>query len=132
MLLPVTLEELNSLKGCTVTGLLDSGATGGFISERLVEERGMEKEPLPLPVPVYNADGTPNRGGVITHVVRLRLKVYDHSEVFALAVTDTGKSDVIIGYNWLRKHNPEIDWEKGELKFTGCPAVLYPCTDTSG
>jgi hypothetical protein len=28
---------------------------------------------------------------------------------------------VIIGYNWLRKHNPEIDWEKGELKFSRCP-----------
>jgi hypothetical protein len=42
-------------------------------------------------------------------------------EVFPLAITDTGKTDVIIGYNWLRKHNPEINWEKGELKFSWCP-----------
>jgi hypothetical protein len=42
-------------------------------------------------------------------------------EVFPLAITDTGKSNMIIGYNWLRKHNPEINWEKGELKFSRCP-----------
>jgi hypothetical protein len=51
MVLPVTLQELNNLRGCTVAGLIDSGATGGFIHEHLVEERGMEREPLPLPIP---------------------------------------------------------------------------------
>jgi hypothetical protein len=121
MVLPVTLQELNNLRGCTVARLINSGATGGFIHEHLVEERGMEREPLPLPILVYNADGMLNHGGQITHVVRLRIMVQDHTEVFPFAITDTGKSDVIIGYNWLRKHNPEIDWEKNELKFTRCP-----------
>jgi hypothetical protein len=121
MVLPVTLQELNNLRGSTVAGLINSGATGGFIHEHLVEERGMEREPLPLPFPVYNANGMLNHGGQITHVVRLRITVQDHTEVFPFAITDTGKSDVIIGYNWLRKHNPELDWEKNELKFTRCP-----------
>jgi hypothetical protein len=121
MLIPVTLEGLNNLQGCSVTGLIDSSATGRFINESVVEERGMEREALPIPVPVYNADGTLNKGGLITHVVHLRLAVQDHTEVFPLAITDTGKSDMIIGYNWLRKHNPEINWEKGELKFSWCP-----------
>ena len=71
MMIPVTLEGLNNLQGCSVTGLIDSGATGGFINESVVEERGMEREALPIPVPVYNADGTLNKGGLITHVVRL-------------------------------------------------------------
>ncbi|KAJ7638162.1 hypothetical protein B0H17DRAFT_960785 [Mycena rosella] len=53
----------------TVAGLLDSGATNGFINAKLVEENGLEMEPLPLAVPVYNADGTANKGGRITHVV---------------------------------------------------------------
>jgi hypothetical protein len=118
MLLLVTLEGLNNLQGCTITGLINSSATGRFINESLVEERGMEREPLPIPVPVYNPNGMLNKGGLITHVVRLRLTVQDHTEVFPLAITDTGKSDVIIGYNWLQKHNPEINWEKGELKFS--------------
>jgi len=24
-------------------------------------------------------------------------------------------------YNWLKDHNPKIDWEKGEVKMTCCP-----------
>jgi predicted aspartyl protease len=71
MLIPVTLEGLNNLKGCSVTGLIDSGATGGFINKSVVEEQGMEREALPIPVLVYNADGMLNKGGLITHVARL-------------------------------------------------------------
>jgi hypothetical protein len=92
MMILVTLEGLNNLKGCTVTGLINSGATGGFINECVVEEQGMEREALPIPVPVYNADGTLNKGGLITHVACLRLTVRDHTEVFPLAIMDTGKA----------------------------------------
>jgi hypothetical protein len=101
--------------------LINSSATGRFINESIVEEQGMEREALPIPVPVYNANGMWNKGGLITQVVCLGLTVHDHTEVFPLTITDTGKSDVIIGYKWLWKHNLEIDWEKGELKFSQCP-----------
>ncbi|KAJ6592991.1 hypothetical protein B0H19DRAFT_916363, partial [Mycena capillaripes] len=90
MMVPVTLETLNSLKGYTVTGLIDSGATNGFISRKFVEAHHLDMEPLPWSVPVYNADGTPNKAGRITHVVRLRLRIQDHTEVFPFAITDTG------------------------------------------
>jgi hypothetical protein len=33
MMVPMTLEGLNNLKGYTVVGLLDSGATNGFMSK---------------------------------------------------------------------------------------------------
>src|SRR3978361_893033 len=68
MLLPATIESLHSLKGLTVEALLDWGATNGFIHERVVEREGLEVEPLAVPVPVYNADGTPNKNGRITHI----------------------------------------------------------------
>ena len=123
MLVPATIETLHSLKGLTVAALLDTGATNGFISERLVEEKGLETEPLAVPVPGYNADSTPNKNGRITHIVRLRLTVQDHTEVFPFAVTDTGKNDIIIGFNWLQQHNPEINWAEGSLSFSRCPAA---------
>jgi hypothetical protein len=47
----------------------------------------------------------------------------DHAEVFSFAVTDTGKSDVIIGFNWLKQHNPEIDWQRQTIRFSRCPAA---------
>jgi hypothetical protein len=47
----------------------------------------------------------------------------DHAEIFSFAVTDTGKSDIIIGFNWLKQHNPEIDWQKQTIRFSRCPAA---------
>ena len=42
--------------------------------------------------------------------------------MFPFAVTNTGKTDLIIGYDWLRKHNPTVDWRTGKLTFNRCPA----------
>jgi hypothetical protein len=34
-----------------------------------------------------------------------------------------GQQDIILGTGWLIKHNPEIDWENYELKFSRCPST---------
>ena len=31
--------------------------------------------------------------------------------------------DMFLRYDWLVKHNPEIDWNKGVMKFTRCPRL---------
>jgi len=36
-------------------------------------------------------------------------------------ICDLGRIEVILGMPWLVAHNPEIDWEKGEVKMTRCP-----------
>jgi len=38
-------------------------------------------------------------------------------------VCDLGKTDVILGMPWLQAHNPEINWETGEVKMTRCPPL---------
>ena len=30
---------------------------------------------------------------------------------------------MILGIPWLAAHNPEIDWEKGEVRMTRCPLL---------
>jgi len=35
-------------------------------------------------------------------------------------VYELGKTDVILGMPWLAAHNPEIDWEKREVRMTRC------------
>ena len=40
-----------------------------------------------------------------------------------LDVCDLGRTEVILGMPWLAAHNPEIDWEKGEVKMTRCPPL---------
>jgi len=37
-----------------------------------------------------------------------------------LAVSGLGKQSLILGYNWLKNHNPIIDWEKKEVEITCC------------
>ena len=44
-----------------------------------------------------------------------------HKEKAVFEVCDLGKSAVILGHPWLRKHNPEINWQTGEVKMSRCP-----------
>ena len=48
--------------------------------------------------------------------------VQDHVERIQLAVMNTGNSDLFIGLEWLRRHNPSIDWKKSQILFNRCPA----------
>jgi len=34
-----------------------------------------------------------------------------------------GKAEVILGMLWLAAHNPEINWETGEVRMTRCPPL---------
>ncbi|OAX31689.1 hypothetical protein K503DRAFT_703315 [Rhizopogon vinicolor AM-OR11-026] len=36
-------------------------------------------------------------------------------------ITDIGTESVIIGIDWLRFHNPEIDWNTGRFSLSRCP-----------
>jgi len=38
-------------------------------------------------------------------------------------VCNLGKTELILGMPWLAAHNPEIDWEKGEVKMMRCPPI---------
>ena len=29
--------------------------------------------------------------------------------------------DMFLGHDWLVKHNPEVNWKNGTIKFTRCP-----------
>jgi len=49
------------------------------------------------------------------------LQYKTHSERMLLAVSGLGKQSLILGYDWLKDHNPKIDWEKEEVEMTHCP-----------
>ena len=34
---------------------------------------------------------------------------------------DLAGIDIFLGHNWLVKHNPEVNWKNGTIKFTRCP-----------
>ena len=43
-----------------------------------------------------------------------------HVKRMRMDICDLGKTEVILGMLWLQAHNPEINWETGEVKMTRC------------
>ena len=117
----VGLEKVDTHEGVTVDALLDSGATGLFMNKEFVEKNGFRMEKLKRPVKVMNIDGTHNKGGDITHEVMCNIYYRGHRERARFDVCNLGRTEVILGMLWLAAHNPEIDWEKGEVKLMRCP-----------
>jgi len=72
-------------------------------------------------ISVFNIDGSPNETGQISEVVDVVLRYKTHSKRMLLAVSRLGKQNLILGYDWLKDHNPKIDWEKGEVEMTCYP-----------
>ena len=105
--------------------MVDSGATTKFINQRFVKENRVRTRKLGRPIPLYNIDGSLNNDGSITEVAILQMQIGDHNEEIVLNVTDIGPEDVIIGLDWLREHNPEIDWETGSFKLSRCPDTCH-------
>jgi hypothetical protein len=66
-------------------------------------------------VKAYNVDGTENKQGTISSYVNLEFKLGDQMFNKQFYVTGLGKQKVILGFPWLHKHNPIINWKKGEI-----------------
>jgi len=98
-----------------VKALLNSKAIGMFMSRNLTEKGGYGLIKLKQPIQVRNVDGTSNSGGAITHEVEVNIFYKRHVERVQIDVCELGKTDVILGILWLAAHNPEIDWEKGDV-----------------
>jgi len=121
LLLPVEIGTTDTSKLHSVKALLDSRATRSFIDRDFVHSKGMNTWTLSRNILVFNIDGSPNKAGQISEVVDVVLRYKTYSERMLLAVSGLGKQSLILGYNWLKDHNPKIDWEKGEVEIIRCP-----------
>jgi len=119
----IGVERINTHEGISVKALLDSGATGLFMSKKCTERGGFKLIKLEKPIVVKNVDGTENSGGAILHKVEVNLYFKGHVERVRMDVCDLGKMKVILGIPWLQAHNLEIDWEKEKVKMTRCPPI---------
>jgi len=121
LLLPVEIRTTDMSELYSVEALLDSGATGSLIDRDFVRSKGINTRTLSHNILVFNVDSSPNKAGQISEVVDIVLHYKTHSERMLLAVSGLGKQSLILGYDWLKDHNPRIDWEKGEVEMTRCP-----------
>jgi len=105
----------------SIEALLDCRATRSLIDRDFVCSKGMNTQTLLHNIPVFNVDGSPNEAGQISEVVDVVLCYKTHSERMLLAVSRLRKQNLILGYDWLKDHNPKINWEKGKVEMTCCP-----------
>jgi hypothetical protein len=99
----------------TVETLIDSGAGGLFIDQNFAKNFNINY--LDKPVKAYNVDGTKNKWGTINAYVNLEFSLGEQKFKERFCVTGLGKQRIILGFPWLHKHNPIIDWKKGEITF---------------
>jgi len=78
-----------------------------------VKEECIKTEPIDKLFKVFNADETKNRK--VTRFVLLELEINKYIERINVAVMDLNRMDMILEYNWLAKHNPEVNWNTGTI-----------------
>ena len=99
----------------TVKTLIDCGAGGLFTDQNFSKK--FKVKHLKEPIKAFNVDGTKNKKGTIKSYVDLEFQIEHKKFKERFYVTGLGKQKVILGFPWLNKHSPIIDWKKGEIKW---------------
>jgi len=110
--IPVTLWVYG--KKVQTEALVDSGATTNFVDRVVIENNNLVMHKLANLYRVINVDGTPNKAGQITEYVQAYVEIGSHKTIQYLFVTNLGNKEMMIGYSYLYKHNPNINWRKGQ------------------
>ncbi|XP_053549738.1 uncharacterized protein LOC128641196 [Bombina bombina] len=110
--------------------MIDSGAYRMFMDKNLVT---VNKIPCVLkqnPVLVKVIDGSTYLKGPITHHTIPLLVTTDtgHKEYITFDIIPSSLHPIILGFPWLHKHNPVIDWCKNTYIFNSpyCTSTCYP------
>ena len=107
------LELASKIKGIPVRVLLDSGATGNFISDNVVTELALHIDHEEAGEQLTLADGSQvQASGHVTFPLRCG---YYKGKITARVFPNLHK-ELILGIPWLTTENPDIDWTRG--KFT--------------
>jgi hypothetical protein len=100
--------------------LLDSGAFTSFINQDFVRKHKLRTFKLENEIQAYNADSSLNKK--ITDYITLKVIIENHMSEQVFLVANIGHMNVILGMSFLKYHNPQIDWRRGELDFSRCPS----------
>ena len=105
-------------KNLKVKALVDSRCTHTGINEQLVKDKNIQMKKIDFSFEVFNADGTKN--GEVTKVALLEVVINGHKESLEAAIMDLDGTDMFLGHDWLVKHNLEVNWKNGTIKFMRC------------
>ena len=108
--------KMKNDKKLKVKVLVDFRCTHTGIDEQLVKNKKIQTKPINFSFEVFNADRTKN--GEVTKIAPLEVEINRHKETLEAAVTDLDGMNMFLRHDWLVKHNPEVNWKNGTIKFT--------------
>ena len=103
-------------KQLKIKALIDSGCTHTGINKQLVKDTQIQMKPINFSFEVFNVDGTKNEE--VTRVVLLEVKINSYKEQLEAVVMDLNGTNMFLEYNWLVKHNLEVNWKDRKIWFT--------------
>jgi hypothetical protein len=112
------VNEYGQNRQCEGNFLVDSGSTGAIMNSEFVFQHKLPWVKRAEPVRVTGADGSPIEGAGVRYTTPLTMRIGHHQEEISWEIGQLEKG--ISGYlpiEWLTKHNPEIDWETGILRW---------------
>ena len=101
--------------------LIDSGAGGKFIDQNQARTLKLSLQNLTKPILTLNDNGTLNKKGTIKHYFNLDLDIFGQKQMMQLLVTGLEKQKMILGFPWLQKHNPIINWQTRTFEWQHIP-----------
>ena len=112
--LPISISWGKNKHSCQA--LVDSGAAGNFIDRGLAQRLKIPLVSLETPLAVTALDGRALGNGSVTRVTsRVRLQLEDHREEISLNLICSPEFPVVLGFPWLNRHNPHLDWVTGRI-----------------
>ena len=122
MRVPVSLCTSYSM--ANKKALIDLGATNNFIHPHFAERMGLGSRMLSQPWKIWNINGTPNKGGLLTHYINLDVQTKGVHKEMCFLITDLGGEDIILGYPWLATFEPQITWATVTIEVSALPIVI--------
>ncbi|KAH9265273.1 hypothetical protein BASA83_011169 [Batrachochytrium salamandrivorans] len=100
-----------------------------FMDSKLAQDLKIPLIELPNPIKLRLADG--DSSSVITHyTVPLQLHIGNHVETVSFYVTSLCHG-TILGYSWLERHNPRINWVSRMVEFDSSFCLENCCVSSS-
>src|SRR5258707_6155688 len=104
---------------CPFIALLDSGSSHCFVDELFAKKNKLSLSNLPSTIPLGLFDGSTRNS--VSHKTTIPLTFSTgetHRMEFYVTKLDKGYS-IVLGYDWLVRHNPSIDWAETKVVFPG-------------
>ena len=106
---------------------MDSGAAGNFMDINVARRLQVPQTTVNPPFVISALDGRSlGKGRVTVATAPLRLQSDTHWEEITLYLIDSPGFPVVLGFPWLNRHNPCIDWATGTIREWG-PTCQATC-----